>query len=97
MKQARLNREIVRDWADSCPELVSLTLPAGGVAAFPRLLGLDDTDDFCEELFQQHGVLVIPGSCFGSPEHVRLGFGGSTEQLAVGLDRLAGALRAAVS
>jgi aspartate/methionine/tyrosine aminotransferase len=53
-----------------------------------------NTGDFCEELFQRHGVLVIPGSCFGGPGHIRLGFGGSTDELVTGLERLTTALTA---
>lgn len=93
MKQARVNRAIVADWAAAHPNLISVALPAGGVAAFPRLLPLPDTDAFCDDLFQRRGVLVIPGSCFGAPGHIRLGFGGATEPLVAGLDRLTDALR----
>jgi len=92
LEQARFNRELLRQWADAHPELVSLVLPAGGVAAFPRLTAVSHTDAFCEKLFHEHGVLVIPGSCFGCPQHIRLGFGGPTDQLVEGLDRLAKAL-----
>jgi capreomycidine synthase len=88
LAQARQNRELVRQWADANPEHVSLTLPAGGVAAFPELIGPPDVDEFCEDLFQQQGVLVIPGSCFGAPRHIRLGFGCRTDKLAEGLERL---------
>lgn len=92
MKQARANRDLVREWADAHPDLVSLVTPLGGVTAFPRLHGLADTHAFCDDLFTRRGVLVIPGSCFGAPEHIRLGFGGPAEPLAEGLDRLTAAL-----
>jgi capreomycidine synthase len=88
LKQARTNRGIVGEWADAHPDLVSVTLPTGGVAAFPRLIPLPDTDAFCDDLFQRRGVLVVPGSCFGVPQHIRLGFGGPTDSLVEGLDRL---------
>jgi aspartate/methionine/tyrosine aminotransferase len=91
LQQAQANRGILEDWANSA-EHVSLALPAGGVAAFPQLDNLADTDGFCEKLFRQHGVLVVPGSCFGSPRHIRLGFGGATGELVLGLDRLSDAL-----
>jgi capreomycidine synthase len=94
LKQATMNRDIVGRWAETHPERVSVTLPRGGVAAFPRLPGVADVDAFCDELYKQRGVLVIPGSCFGAPRHIRLGFGGPTEQLVRGLDRLAEALDA---
>lgn len=96
MKQARINRAILAEWADSMRNHVSLALPSGGVAAFPALVGMTDTEEFCQLLFAQHGVLVIPGGCFGCPQHIRLGFGGPTDQLVSGLDRLAAALSAHV-
>lgn len=92
LKQAEINRNTLRDWAAANSGLVSLALPMGGVAAFPALLGLANTDAFCEELFQRHGVLVVPGSCFGAPQHVRIGFGGKAEELTEGLERLTSAL-----
>ncbi|MFG2168868.1 capreomycidine synthase [Micromonospora chersina] len=91
-ERARANRELLRQWAQADPERVSLRLPDGGVAAFPRLLGLGDTYKFCDWLFQHRRVLVIPGSCFGAPEHIRVGFGGPTQALSDGLDRLSTAL-----
>ncbi|MEV1174589.1 capreomycidine synthase [Nonomuraea sp. NPDC049784] len=93
-RQARDSREVLRQWSRANERLVSLPLPQAGVAAFPRLEGVDDVDAFCQRLFTEHGVLVIPGSCFGAPRHIRLGFGGQAGQLAEGLDRLATALTA---
>jgi capreomycidine synthase len=92
LKQARANRRILTEWLGAAGERVCLTPPAGGVAAFPCLDGLESTDEFCEVLFRQHGVLVVPGSCFGCPRHIRLGFGGATDELIRGLDRLSSAL-----
>lgn len=92
MKQARGNREIVGQWADRHQDRISLVLPAGGVAAFPRIVGLADTHDFSEQLYQRHRTLVVPGGCFQAPRHVRLGFGGPTDHLVEGLDRFSSAL-----
>jgi capreomycidine synthase len=95
LKQAQANRSILKEWAFAAADHVSLTIPAGGVAAFPRLDALADTDEFCEDLFRRHGVLVIPGSCFGLPRHIRLGFGGATDEFVRGLDIVSVALRMA--
>jgi capreomycidine synthase len=94
LRQAATNRGILKDWAEAFADHVSLALPVGGVAAFPRLDRLTDTGEFCENLFRQRGVLVVPGSCFGAPGHIRLGFGGATDELLLGLDRLSSALTA---
>jgi capreomycidine synthase len=88
MAQATGNRKILMDWA-AATDGVSLAPPAGGVAAFPRLEKLADTDDFCERLYRRQHVLLAPGSCFGRPGHVRLGYGGATDELVAGLDRMA--------
>ncbi|MFJ6572696.1 capreomycidine synthase [Streptomyces sp. NPDC091292] len=95
LDQARANRALLLDWAATHSDLVSLTAPDGGVSAFPRLIDVPDVDAFCDALFQKRGVLVIPGSCFGSPQHIRVGFGGRTDQLTQGLERLADALKEA--
>ncbi|MEU6748991.1 capreomycidine synthase [Spirillospora sp. NPDC046719] len=89
LAEARRGRELLTRWADEHADLVTLVRPRGGVSAFPRLEGLEDTGPFCEELFQRRGVLVIPGSCFGAPRHVRVGFGGEPGALAEGLELLA--------
>jgi capreomycidine synthase len=95
LEQARNNRAILKAWAEAAADHITLVLPAGGVAAFPRLDGIANVDDFCLELFSKRGVLVVPGSCFGYPQHIRLGFGGATDELIRGLDRLGDALSAA--
>ncbi|MET7802672.1 aminotransferase class I/II-fold pyridoxal phosphate-dependent enzyme [Streptomyces decoyicus] len=46
-------------------------------------------DEACEELADVHGVLVVPGSCFGHPDRMRIGFGGPTEELRHGLRAVA--------
>lgn len=89
-EQARAGRDLVLEWASANPGLVSLAAPSGGVSAFPRLEGLADTRAFCQELFEKEGTLVIPGACFGAPEHIRIGFGGGPRSLAEGLERLTG-------
>ncbi|TDD83150.1 capreomycidine synthase [Actinomadura darangshiensis] len=93
LDQARRNLVVLRQWADDNPELVDLVTPMGGVSTFPRLVGIDDTTALCHRLAQEHRVLLVPGSCFGDPQRVRLGFGGPAASLERGLDRLAGVLR----
>jgi aspartate/methionine/tyrosine aminotransferase len=58
------------------------------VVAFPRLLDVPAVDDFCHRLMREHGVLLVPGTCFGRPGHVRIGFGGATHELVQGLSAL---------
>jgi aspartate/methionine/tyrosine aminotransferase len=48
--------------------------PTAGPIGFPRLRGVTDVERFCERLAAQ-GVLLLPGSVYDEPEHVRVGFG----------------------
>lgn len=88
LRQARKNLALLAEWAAGHAEHVEFTPPRGGVCAFPRLRGLADTEAFCHRLARARRVLLVPGRCFGAPQHVRLGFGGETEAFAEGLRRL---------
>jgi aspartate/methionine/tyrosine aminotransferase len=59
--------------------------PIAGPIGFPRLGGIEDVDRVCERLAAA-GVLLLPGSVYDVPGHVRVGFGRAN--LAQALDRL---------
>ena len=82
---ATTNLELLEKWVSDNPEVFDWIRPWGGVCAFPRLRTTTDAQPFCVELAEKHGVLLVPGSCFGYPAHVRLGFGGPTSALREGL------------
>ncbi|MGH3501975.1 MAG: capreomycidine synthase [Nocardioidaceae bacterium] len=88
LAQARRNRDLLDAWVERNQRCVSWVRPDGGVVAFPRLRHLKRTDGFCQRLMDEHGVLLVPGSCFDRPQHVRLGFGGPTAELEAGLARV---------
>lgn len=91
---ARSNREIVRDWLAAHEDVISGAVPAAGVLVCPDVAGLDDTTALCHRLMCEHGVLVVPGGCFGLKGHLRIGFGGRTADLRAGLAALSLVLRA---
>ncbi|WP_239163289.1 capreomycidine synthase [Paractinoplanes rishiriensis] len=86
LRQAAENRESLLAWAATAPGVAPLAPPAAGVTAFPRLL-VDDVDAFCTGLLAAEGVLLAPGSCFGHPDRVRLGYGGNRRDFELGLER----------
>lgn len=92
LRLAATNREYLLDWLARHKHFASHPELGGGVVAFLRLLGIDDTERFCHRLMNDHHVLLVPGECFGMPGYVRLGFGGHSDQLNRGLDELAAAL-----
>lgn len=87
LDQARRNLGILSDWVDAHRDLVEWVPPKGGVIAFPRLSHVADVEDFCHRLTREHGVLLVPGSCFNASQHVRLGFGGPTNEFREGIER----------
>lgn len=87
-RQVLRNLDTVAAWARRQDGRIEWIPPAGGASAFPRLTALEDAEALCHRLGREHRVLLVPGSCFGHPRHVRLGFGGSPAALALGLARL---------
>lgn len=84
--QARTNRAVLDGWMAAQGDLIDGVLPVGGVSAFPRLSRVSDVDDFCQRLMDEYRVLLVPGSCFSMPDHVRLGFGGPPGDFVLGLN-----------
>lgn len=93
---ARRNRATVEAWMAEQEGLIGWTVPAGGVCGFPRL-EVPEVEAFCHRLAREHRVMLVPGTCFGTPGHARLGFGGPADALELGLGRLADALRTAAA
>ncbi|HYG65718.1 MAG TPA: capreomycidine synthase [Thermoanaerobaculia bacterium] len=87
-EQCRHNLEVLAGWCEEQRDLVAWARPRGGSCIFPCLLEVPDVEEFCHRLAREHRVMLVPGNCFGHPQHVRLGFGGPAEQFAAGLERL---------
>ena len=49
--------------------------PTAGPIGFPRLCGVEDVQGWCERTASESGVLILPGTVYGQPGHVRLGYG----------------------
>jgi len=62
------------------------------VAGAIEALGLDDDQAFCEHLLEQAGVAVVPGSAFGTPNHVRFSFACGIETLEQAVERIRSAI-----
>ena len=95
LEVAQANLDYLEDWIEAHSKHAAWVRPAGGVTAFVKFLQLSDTEDLCCNLAEQHKVLLVPGSCFNSPQFARLGFGGNPDELRQGLDRLSKMLVAA--
>jgi capreomycidine synthase len=85
LAEARHHRELLLEWARASGGAVECPAPRGGVTAFPRFTGHEDTTDLCERLLSVHGVLAVPGRVFGHPDRMRIGFSCPREELERGL------------
>jgi aspartate/methionine/tyrosine aminotransferase len=71
-------------------ELLGWVRPNAGPVGFARVAGEFDVHAWCERIAAQADVLLLPGSVYGQPRHVRLGFGRANLECA--LERLEGYL-----
>jgi aspartate aminotransferase len=82
----------------SMPGFELEVIPSGAFYVFPnitKLLGqtiggrkIETTDELCLAILDEARVAIVPGSSFGSPEHVRISYATSMEKLREGLDRI---------
>ncbi len=69
------NLPLVEDLLARRAELMEWVPPTAGPIGFPRLKGINDVAMWCEQTAERAGVLVLPGTVYEQPGHVRLGFG----------------------
>ena len=83
------NRQLVDNFIQSQPEL-DWHLPVAGLIGFCRLKPGLDSDEFARRLIQApYRTFVMPGTAYGYPHHLRIGFGGKAGAgLADGLGRM---------
>lgn len=88
------NRPILESYAQSLTKagLIEGAVPDYGCMYFPEVCGISDTWALASWLWHAHRLLLAPGEFFGAPGRIRLGFGGSSEELSEGLSRFAAAL-----
>jgi aspartate/methionine/tyrosine aminotransferase len=84
---AQANRKIVAAWMEENAQYVEWIAPAAGVVCFPWQKTRLSSIELCARLAEEARVLLLPGECFETDRHFRLGFGYDTKRLISGLDR----------
>jgi aspartate/methionine/tyrosine aminotransferase len=84
------NLPLIDDLIARRRDLFEWVRPTAGPIGFPRVAGDFDVQAWCEEIAARAGVLLLPGSVYGQPGHVRMGFGRAN--LAQAVERLDGYL-----
>ena len=65
------------------PDTFQWNRPDGGAVAYPKYIGEKSCPDFCEDLINETGILLLPPQIYKSellptpPDHFRIGFGRS--------------------
>ncbi len=81
------NLKQLKEWVES-EELVSLVYPEYVSTSFVKIDIPISIREFCIDLLQKEGVLLVPGTAYEIEGHVRLGYCCSPEILAEGLKRI---------
>ena len=75
------NRKLLDEFFADYPDLFKWVPPRGGCVAFPRLTSKMNCEQFCADLVQESGVLLLPSSIYQSDlletptDRFRIGFG----------------------
>jgi aspartate aminotransferase len=93
LAEYRRRRDRVVEGLRNIPN-VKCMLPQGAFYAYPNVSaylhrdGLADTTALAEKLLDQAHVAVVPGSAFGTEEHIRISYAASLMQIDEGLRRM---------
>ena len=75
-ERVRRNIAVLESFISKHQDRFTWNRPIGGSICFPRMLGIDNTYLFCEQLVQETGIMLAPSRVFQyGDHHVRIGFG----------------------
>lgn len=80
-KLVNMNAQKLGTFFNEFPDLFEWQRPDGGCVGFPRYKGPEDTNQFCEDLVNQTGILLLPPKIYRSDliqtpkDRFRIGFG----------------------
>ncbi len=82
-------RAIMEIYLIDLKEYLSFVRPIGSYYFFPRMKGVDNTEDFCMDMLKKTRVAMVPGSDFGQggEGHIRICFGRSEDDIHEGMKR----------
>ena len=79
------NLPLMQDFLGRHANLFSWAKPDASPIGFPKVNISGDVMAFCEEIVRETGVLLLPGSVYDQPRHVRMGYGRSNMPEALGI------------
>lgn len=79
-------KKVLTDWVNREPK-ISMSVLEGGTTAFVAYDDPRNSYDFALNLFNETGVLVLPGDAMEIPKHLRVGYCGEIENFKEGLNK----------
>jgi aspartate/methionine/tyrosine aminotransferase len=79
------NLPLMQDFLERHADLFTWVKPDASPIGFPKVNFSGDVMAFCEEIVRETGVLLLPGSVYDQPRHVRMGYGRSNMPEALGI------------
>lgn len=74
--RVRRNIGILDEFFQGYQDIFRWNRPVGGSICFPRMLMVQDTYEFCKQLVEETGIMLVPSKMFDfGDHHVRIGFG----------------------
>lgn len=86
------NLPVVKNWVDQYSEQVSFIPPQAGAMAWIKYNAHINSSELAEKLRKEKGTLIVPGDQFNMDGYFRIGYGGESEQLKEGLNRISNTL-----
>ncbi|MCR5795232.1 MAG: aminotransferase class I/II-fold pyridoxal phosphate-dependent enzyme [Solobacterium sp.] len=86
------NRRVLGEWL-AAEKKASVVMPGAGTTAFLKYDAAVSSERLALGLLEKEGVFFVPGSCFGTDKHLRLGLTRDTETMRKGLSILSEYLR----
>lgn len=75
-----------------CPPVSGTFYLFPNISGLLKHLGLKNDIELCEFMIERCNVVLVPGSAFGAPEHVRMSFAVNEQKLIEAVDRMAAAI-----
>ena len=89
-KRIKVNLNLLTEWIEKQDKLEWIA-PEGSVTCFPRFG--KSSKKLCKLLVEKYRTFTVPGYCFNMDPHFRIGFGGETQELEKGLEKLEFAMK----
>lgn len=86
IERVRRNVDVLDGFFEKNQDHFRWNRPKGGSVCFPRMLAVENTYTFCEQLVEETGIMLAPSRLFQfGDRHVRIGFGRENLPEVVGL------------